>query len=215
MKNLLIKELKLSSHILSYLFLAFSFMAFIPGYPILISAFFICFGIFQTFQNGRETNDVLYTVLLPVEKRDVVKARYAFVCFIQGCAFFLSSVFTALRMLLLGGAAPYADNPMMNANPVFLGWVLLVFALFNVLFVGGFYKTAYKFGRPFIAFIVVSLLTVAVAEALHHIPGLAFLNTSEKLPVQFALLGAACAIYAVLTLVSCGKAQRVFERLDL
>ena len=215
MKNLLIKEMKLSSHILSYLFLAFSFMAFIPGYPILISAFFICFGIFQTFQNGRETNDVLYTVLLPVEKRDVVKARYAFVCFIQGCAFFLTSVFTALRMLLLGGAAPYADNPMMNANPVFLGWVLLIFTLFNVLFVGGFYKTAYKFGRPFVAFIVVSFLTVGIAEALHHIPGLMFLNTSEKLPVQFALLAAACVLYAVLTLLSCRKAQRNFELLDL
>lgn len=215
MKNLLVKEIRLSSHILTYLFLAFTAMTFIPGYPILVSAFFICFGIFQTFQNGRETNDVLYTVLLPVEKRDAVKARFAFVCFIQLAAFALFSIFTALRMTLLGGAAPYTENPMMNSNPVFLAFILIVFAEFNALFVGPFYKTAYKFGRPFIAFITVSMITVGVAEALHHIPGLGFLNTAEKLPVQFAALFAAAALYAALTAYSCVKAQRRFDSLDL
>ena len=75
MKKLLNKELRLSAHPLSYLFLVFSLMALIPGYPILLGAFFICFGLFQTFQNGRETNDVLYSVLLPIGKKDVVKAE--------------------------------------------------------------------------------------------------------------------------------------------
>ena len=215
MKSLLFKELRLSAHILTYLFLAFSLMAFIPGYPILVSAFFICFGIFQTFQNGRETGDVLYTVLLPVEKRDVVRARYAFVCLIQLCAFLLLALFTAVRMALLGGAVPYVQNPMMNANPVFLGWVLIIFAQFNVLFVGQFYKTAYKFGRPFVTFIIVALVTVAAAEALHHIPGLEFLNTSERLFVQLALMAAAGVLYAALTVLSCKRAQRRFELLDL
>ena len=215
MKSLLFKELRLSAHILTYLFLAFSLMAFIPGYPILVSAFFICFGIFQTFQNGRETGDVLYTVLLPVEKRDAVRARYAFVCLIQLCAFLLLALFTAVRMALLGGAVPYVQNPMMNANPVFLGWVLIIFAQFNVLFVGQFYKTAYKFGRPFVTFIIVALVTVAAAEALHHIPGLEFLNTSERLFVQLALMAAAGILYAALTVLSCKRAQRRFELLDL
>ena len=215
MKNLLVKEIRLSSHILTYLFLAFTAMTFIPGYPILVSAFFICFGIFQTFQNGRETNDVLYTVLLPAEKRDAVKARFAFVCVIQLAAFALFSIFTALRMTLLGDAAPYTENPMMNSNPVFLAFILIVFAEFNALFVGPFYKTAYKFGRPFIAFITVSMITVGVAEALHHIPGLGFLNTAEKLPVQFAILFVSAALYAALTAYSCVKAQRRFDSLDL
>ena len=215
MKSLLFKELRLSAHILTYLFLAFSLMAFIPGYPILVSAFFICFGIFQTFQNGRETGDVLYTVLLPVEKRDAVRARYAFVCLIQLCAFLLLALFTAVRMALLGGAVPYVQNPMMNANPVFLGWVLIIFAQFNVLFVGQFYRTAYKFGRPFVTFIIVALVTVAAAEALHHIPGLEFLNTSERLFVQLALMAAAGVLYAALTVLSCKRAQRRFELLDL
>ena len=215
MKNLLTKEIRLSSSILSYLFILFSVMAFIPGYPILVSAFFICFGIFHTFQNGRETNDVLYTVLLPIDKKDVVKARFIFVCFIQGAAFLLSAVFTFIRMAFLSEAAPYANNPMMNSNPVYLAWMLLVFALFNVIFVGPFYKTAYKFAKPFVEFIVGAFIIIGAAEVLHHIPGLEFLNTTEKLPLQLIILLAAFVIYVFATVISLKSAQKKFEKLDL
>lgn len=68
MKNLLTKELRLTATILSYLFILFAVMTLIPGYPILVGAFFICLGIFYSFQLGRENNDILFTVLLPVKK---------------------------------------------------------------------------------------------------------------------------------------------------
>ena len=44
MKNLLNKEIRLAASPLSWLFLVFGLMALIPGYPILVCAFFICFG---------------------------------------------------------------------------------------------------------------------------------------------------------------------------
>ena len=215
MKNLLNKELRLSAHLLSYLFLAFSLMALIPGYPILLGAFFICFGLFQTFQNGRETNDVLYSALLPIDKKDVVKARYIFVCLIQIIAFLLMAGLTALRMIFFASATPYVNNAMMNSNPVFLAWTLLIFALFNTLFVGLFYKTAYKFGKPFVAFIVASMLVICIAEVLHHLPGLEFLNTLDRLPLQLMLMLFALAIFVLATIISCRTAQRNFELLDL
>ena len=215
MKNLLNKELRLSAHPLSYLFLVFSLMALIPGYPILLGAFFICFGLFQTFQNGRETNDVLYSALLPIDKKDVVKARYIFVCLIQIIAFLLMAGLTALRMVFFAKATPYVNNAMMNSNPVFLAWTLLIFALFNTLFVGLFYKTAYKFGKPFVAFIVASMLVVCIAEVLHHLPGLEFLNTLDRLPLQLMLMLFALAIFVLATILSCRTAQRNFELLDL
>ena len=215
MKNLLNKELRLSAHPLSYLFLVFSLMALIPGYPILLGAFFICFGLFQTFQNGRETNDVLYSALLPIGKKDVVKARYIFVCLIQIIAFLLMAGLTALRMVFFAKATPYVNNAMMNSNPVFLAWTLLIFALFNTLFVGLFYKTAYKFGKPFVAFIVASMLVVCIAEVLHHLPGLEFLNTLDRLPLQLMLMLFALVIFVLATIISCKTAQRNFELLDL
>ncbi len=175
-RKLLGKEMKLAASPLSWLFIAFSLMAFIPGYPILVGAFFVCFGIFHSFQSGRENNDILYTVLLPVSKTDAVKAKYKFTVLIQMIAFAISAVITILRMLFMTQVQPYIANPMMNANQAYLAYMLLVFALFNWIFLCGFFKTAYKFGLPFILFIIFSFLLITAAEALHFIPGLAYLN---------------------------------------
>ena len=215
MKSLLIKEIRLASHPLTYFFLAFSLMALIPGYPILVGAFFICFGIFRSFQASREANDILYTALLPIDKADAVRAKFVFVCAVQAAAFLLTAALTTLRMTALADAAPYVNNFMMNANLVYLAWTALVFALFNCLFVGPFFRTAYRFGRPFAAFIAVSMLTVAASETLHHVPGLEYLNGTGRLGTQGAILAAALFIYVVATLLSCRRAERVFERIDL
>ena len=87
MKNLLFKELHLSTPLLTFLFLAFSLMTFIPGYPILMGVFFVCFGIFQSYQFGREDNDILYTVLLPIKKSDAVGAKFASAAVLQMVSF--------------------------------------------------------------------------------------------------------------------------------
>ena len=217
MKNLLSKEIRLAASPLAWLFLVFGVMALIPRYPILVCAFFICFGIFQSFQSGRENNDILYTVLLPVRKTDAVKAKYAFTVLIQMLGFGIAAVATGVRMVLLGEATPYVTNPMMNANQAFLAYMLLIFALFNVVFLGGFFKTAYKFGKPFVLFLIVSFLGVGVGEVLHHIPGLTFLNASAPLtdPVMWGILVAAAAVYVVATMVSCKVAMKRFALVDM
>ena len=215
MKNLLIKEMRLFASILSWLFLAFAFMTLIPGYPILLGSFFVCLGIFQSFQTVRENNDILYTVLLPVEKADAVRAKYIFVCFLESLAWLLMAALTALRMTALSGAGPYVSNPLMDANLVYLAFAALVFALFNVIFLGGFFRTGYRFGKPFVIFIVVTMLVVAIAETLHHVPGLECLNGSNDLGVQAAILAAGLVIWAAATLLSCRRSQRIFEKIDL
>ena len=73
MRNIMIKELRLSASVLSYLFIIFGLMFFIPGYPILCGVFFVTLGIFQSFQNARETNDILFSALLPVLKKPPTK----------------------------------------------------------------------------------------------------------------------------------------------
>lgn len=96
MKKLFYKELKLTANPLSYWFIAFSAMTMIPSYPILIGSVFICLGIFYTYQQLREYDDITYTVMLPVKKQDVVTAKYLFVLFIELMAFISC---TLLRLL--------------------------------------------------------------------------------------------------------------------
>ena len=148
MKKLLNKELRLALSILTPLFLLFALMTLIPGYPILMGAFFICFGIFQSFQTTRESNDILYSALLPIRKRDVVTAKYIMTVFFQMAGFAVMAVLTAVRMTVLKSAAPYTTNALMAANPFFLAFVLLIFTAFNLLFLGKYItQTATNKGR--------------------------------------------------------------------
>lgn len=217
MTKLLNKEFRLAASPLSWIFLAAAAMTLLPGYPILMGAFFVCLGIFQSFQNAREANDVLYTVLLPVRKADFVRAKYAFSCCIQLIGFVIMAALTAVRMTVLADGNAYTGNALMNATPLFLAFALLIFTAFNVLFIGGFFRTAYKFGMPFLSFGVATLLLIFIGEALHFFPGLAFFNTTsgERLGLQFALLAAAAAVYVLGTFLSCRTGMARFEQIDL
>lgn len=101
MRKLLKKEMKLAASPLSYIFIAVGLMAFLPGYPILVGSFFVCLGLFQSFQCMREANDITYTALLPVAKGDIVRAKYVFCIMIELCYFFLTSVPVLVRMTIL------------------------------------------------------------------------------------------------------------------
>ena len=214
--KLLKKELRLALSPLTPFFLLFSFMTLIPGYPILVGSFFICLGIFYSFQSAREAGDILYTALLPIPKGDVVRGKLRLTLLFQLAGFGLMLLLTALRLTVLRGGV-YAAVPMLPANGTYLAFALLIFLCFNVLFVGGFFRTAYALGRPFILFTVAAFLLVAVAEVLHHVPGLDFLAAVEGagLLVQLPLLAAAALAYALGTALAGRRAVRRFEALDL
>ena len=216
MKNLLKKELYFSALPLTYFFILFACMTMIPGYPILVGSFFVCMGIFQTFQSAREQNDILYTVLMPVRKKDAVTDRYLFVLLVKMIFFLICVLLTVVRMQFLAQAAVYRANAMMNANPAYLGYVLMIFTAFNVLFVNGFWKNAYTNGKPFLRFSIAAFLIIGLTETLHHIPGLMFLNSAgQGIYIQTMILFAAALCYGLLSWHCLAASQRSFEKTDL
>ena len=217
MRNVMNKELKLSASVLSYLFILFGLMFFLPGYPVLCGAFFVTLGIFQSFQSAREANDILFSALLPIAKKDVVKGKYLFVCFIESCSLILMAVAVVIRATLLSEAAAYRNNALMNANCFALALALAIFGLFNAVFVGGFFKTAYNFLKPFIIYLILNFIVIGIGETLHHIPGLSALNSfgADHLPLQLALLGAGIIVFLLLTYISYRQSCSRFEKIDL
>jgi len=217
MRNIMIKELKLSSSPVAFLFIAFGSLFFVPGYPILCGVFFVTLGIFHSFQTAREANDIVFSVLLPIAKKDVVKGKYLFVCFIELCALILMTVAVNVRMTVLSTASPYVKNALMNANLFALGCALFIFGLFNLIFVRGFFKTAYKLGRPFVVYIISAFLSITVFEALHYFPGLGALNAfgTDHIGFQLIALTAGIILFLIMTVLSYISAYRNFERIDL
>lgn len=217
MRSILFKEIRLSASVLSFLFIIFSFMFFLPGYPVLCGAFFVTLGLYQSFQNAREANDIVFSALLPIAKKDVVKGKYIFVCLVELCSLIIMALITVLRMTVLANSTVYRNNAMMNVNLFTLGFAFLIYGLFNLIFVGGFFKTAYKFGKPFVLHTIVTFTVILIAEATHHIPGLEFVNTSgfEKMGFQAVSLITGLVLFLVLTAIAYKKSCYNFDKIDL
>lgn len=217
MKLLLYKEIKLAASPLSFFFIAAALLTFVPGYPILLGAFFTTLGIFYSYQTTRENNDIGYSLLLPVSKSDVVKSKFAFTVFIELISFVVMTAITLVRMTVLKDAPVYVSNALMCANFAFLGFALLIFGVFNFVFVRGFFRTAYYFGKPFITYSVVSMLLIAAAETLHHLPGCGAFNAFGFTPLapQLSAFITGCVLFTVLTFAAEKKSERLFEKLDL
>ena len=217
MKQLMHKELKLSTALITWIFLLFGFMTLIPGYPILVGVFFVCMGIFYSFQFSREDDDILYTSLLPIKKKDVVTAKYICVVFLEMISFIIMVGMTILRMTVLKDMVAYVSNPLMAADITFLSFALIIFALFNFVFIRGFFKTAYYYGKPFIFFCITAFIVVGLGESLHYMPGMSFLNevSGDGLNMQWPLFIVCIVVYGLLTYFSMKSSQKRFEKLDL
>ena len=217
MRNILLKEIRLSASPITFFFILFGLMFFLPGYPVLCGVFFVTLGIFKGFQNAREANDLVFSALLPIAKRDIVKGKYLFSCMIELSSLVLMAAGVIMRMTVMSDLEVYRNNALMNANFFALGMAFFVFGLFNAIFIGGFFKNAYKFGSPFVWYIIVCFAVIGLAEAIHYITGLSFFNAFglEHFSVQLLSLVCGIILYSLITILSCKKACRSFEKIDL
>ncbi len=217
MRNIMKKEMHLSALVIVYFFIIFGFMFLLPGYPVLCGAFFLTLGLYQNFRYARECNDIVFSALLPIAKQDVVKGKFAFSCLIELCCFVLMLVSTIVRMTALSSSPVYRSNALMNANFFALGMALVIFGIFNLVFIGSFFKTGYKTGTPFIVYMVISFAIIGIAEALHHIPGLEALNAFgfEHFALQICALITGVLFYIGVTVFSYRNSCYNFEMIDL
>ena len=113
MKTLLYKQLRLVCHPMTPVFCLFGFMVIIPNYPYTVIFFYVMLGLVFTFLNMREQKDLYYTALLPVPKRDAVKAGCLFTALIE----LLSLVVLAPCALLAVRLQPGKDN-LVGLDPI-------------------------------------------------------------------------------------------------
>ena len=216
MKHLLYKELRLAKHPTMFLFLLFSAMLLIPSYPYYVAFIYTCLSVFFVFLQGRENNDLSFTALLPVRKRDIVRARCLLVVLMQ-----LAQVLVSLPCAIVGARInPLGGNAAgIEANAAFFGLVLVMYALFNLLFLPAFYRTGNRVGRAFLFAGAAVLVYIVAAELLVQcVPVLkASLDTFDPATrgtrLFVLLLGA--GLYAAGSLLACRLSERRFARVDL
>ena len=215
MKNLLYKEFKLSVQPLNYLFLATAAMLLIPSYPYEVAFFYQTMGIFFIFMLGNTNNDLFFTALLPVRKRDTVRARFVTVIILE-----LLQMVASIPFALLKSRLNIALNMAgVEANLALFGVVFVMYGVFNLIFLPMFYKTGYKAGMPFlVSGLVMGFVVVVTEVAINLVPGWKIaLDSIEPayLPQRLLAMAGGLMIFVVLTLLAYKLSVRRFERLDL
>lgn len=210
MKALIYKEFKLAMHPICYIFIVlFPFMVLIPIYPLGVSFIYIlaCYPIlFLGANKGQQSNDLLYSTLLPVRKKDIVLARIITVLFMQVASMLIMSALYPLALLInhsmaeaaaaARAAGQMAEDPVnagltLNSFVLVLAFAVLGYALADLIFFPIYYKKGKSIVMSTLFTILGFVLYIGIATiGLPFIPGLEVLNELH-LGIQFAILGAA------------------------
>lgn len=209
------KELRLAIHPTAIIFLSFVFMLLIPNYPYCVIFFYCTLSIFFTCVNGRENKDIFYSMLLPIRKKDIVKARIQVVCLIE----VLEIVFCVPIIFLRNVIQDKGNDAGMDANFALLGFGLILFSVFNYVYFTIYYKNVDKVGKAFIISSIISFLYISVLEVSTHVVPFFRdkLDTSidKNIGYQMITLAIGIVVFILLNVFAYKKSAKSFEALDL
>lgn len=213
MFNLLYKELRLATHPNLYIFTLLGALVIVPAYPYGMVFIFGCLGPYISFMYGRETNDIYYTSLLPVKKKDTVKAKVLLIVLAQMTQLLISLPFAVLRLYVL----PDGNPAGIEANLAYYGFGFIIYAIFDLIFLTQFFKTAYKVGKAFILAIIPATLGVIIMEVLVHIPKFQWLDSVEPNIIlqQIPILILGIIFYIFSILLAFRISAKRFQQVDL
>lgn len=213
MTTLLNKELRLAAHPTSIVFAFLGCLVLVPAYPYSVIFMFGCLAPYLTFVNARETNDTWYTAILPVTKGESVLAKCLLVVSFQLFQLLISVPFAFLR-----NALHVSNNPVgLDATLAWYGFGLIVYAVFDLVFLSTFYQSGYRAGKAFILAAIPMVILMIAVEATARIPALVWLDSiqPEYLLRQLPILVVGIICYAMLLPLTCRISVKRFEQVDL
>ena len=213
MMTLLYKEMRLAAHPTSIVFAFLGCLVLVPSYPYSVVFMFGCLAPYITFLNARETNDVWYTAVLPITKRESVLGKCLLIVSFQMFQLLFSVPFAILR-----DAMNMANNPVgLDATVAWYGFGFILYAVFDLVFLTAFYKSGYKVGKSFIfAAIPMAFLMVAI-EATAHIPALAWMDSYQPayIRMQVLILIAGVICFTVFMVLAYQISVKRFTNVDM
>ena len=226
MKALIYKELKLAMHPICYVFIVlFPFMILIPSYPLGIGFIYVltCYPIlFLGANKGQQSNDLLYSTLLPVRKKDIVMARILTVIFMQIAFILVMTALYPVARIINNAIAQSAENPNeymipglgLDSYVLLVAIALIGYAIADIIF----FPIYYKHGKSIVMSTLFTILGFVVyigvfTIGLPFIPGLDILNNLH-LGIQFVILAAAILISFGLHVVVYKVSSKRLEMVD-
>ena len=125
----------------------------------------------------------------------------------------ISLPFAVLRLYVL----PDGNPAGIEANLAYYGFGFIIYAIFDLIFLTQFFKTAYKVGKAFILAIIPATLGVIIMEVLVHIPKFQWLDSVEPNIIlqQIPILILGIIFYIISILLAFRISAKRFQQVDL
>jgi hypothetical protein len=214
-RDLIAKELRLNIAPGLYLMLLLAMLLLIPAWPFYIAFGYVILVIMIVAQTDKANNDLLFTALLPVRKRDMVTARTWVIVGWEMAYVLLGAVFAVVHHAL------YHESNVtgMNPNVAFFGTIFVMYAIFNAIYLPGAYTKPYRMLRPLLGGAVAAVFAAGVLNTVPlAIPAVAerFNDRGLGNPLwQLAALVVGLAVYVGATMRASAKAASNFEQVNL
>lgn len=212
MKNLLYKEFALTIHPLYFLVPLFGALLLIPQWPYFIALMYFFFiSIPNIFAAAKAQNDTGFSAMLPIRRSDIVKARVLSIVVLELAQILVAALFVFINMKYF-----QSSNFLLDANIAFIGFVFIIYGVYNVVFFPMFYKTAYKIGPPVIVGLTAALLCATAIECLVlAVPFARVLDGKQNLLAQLPVLGLGIILFILLSIAAYKSSVKQFEKVDI
>lgn len=214
MKALIFKEVKIGINIFFYILpLVLGALVLIPGWLYLIVLMYFAFITVPTvFATFRTNNDLFFSVMMPVTRKNIVKARITSIILIE-----LLHVFGALVFAIIHYQV-YSNNYYFFLEPdaIYFGLGFMMLALYNFVFIPMYYKTGDKYGLPaIVATALIILFCVVVEYSAIKVPFMKDLLHSQDSFVRGGILTVGIILFALSGIITYIISVKRFEKVDI
>lgn len=212
MKHLVYKEVTLSIHKFFFILpILLGALLLIPNWIFTIALMYLIWiSVPQIYSGYLAQGDYNFTAVLPINRNDIVKSKVYALFILEGIHIFFALLFGILHNILYG-----SFNIFMDINIAFFGLMMLLYAVFNLVFLPGYFKTAHYFGKPIIYGVIATLVYGFLLE--YGVIRFEFIRNilEGSIGSQFIVLLITSTVAIILSYLSVQLSQANFKNIDL
>ncbi|AIQ21306.1 hypothetical protein H70357_34920 [Paenibacillus sp. FSL H7-0357] len=217
MYNLVMKDLKLGVNPWFFVLpVILGGLMLIPGWVYFLVQLYFCFiTVPNMFGGFKSQNDLMFSTMMPVTKTDIVKSRIAVVVILELMHLLVAMIFGIFTFLLY----PHLTYIFYAPHMGFWGLCFIMLAIFNIIFISMYYKTAYKYGAATTAATTAAILFAGVAQwagiRSPWMNDIFYGSGTDNKALQLSILIAGLVIFISFTLIAYRIAVKRFLRVEI
>ena len=171
--------------------------------------YFFWITVTQVYAGYIAKEDNSFNAMLPVSKSDIVKSKIVAILIVEGIHLATGIIFGVIHNEIYG-----TFNWFTDLNLAFFAMMFLMYAVFNIVFLPQYFKTAYFFGRPVIYGVIVTLIYAFLLEFGNFQYQFMRDIFEGTVQTQLIVVGVAAVLTIILTVITVKQSIRNFESIN-